>query len=79
MQYPFMHPGLLEPGVNQILKHNDAFFTDTSVGNRGWDLLAKKAKASILDHDRHNSHQVIIRKRDRPEHRVQVNFGESLH
>lgn len=64
---PFLHPEMLTHRTTKILQSNDAFLTDTSLGHRAWGQWTQVQKQYLeIDRDRHDSHQVVIRKRDTP-------------
>jgi len=75
--YPIVHhPERLKPKTSDILNSNDAFFADTTVGHRAFDLWAERMARWSPDHapvghakvDRvsHPSHMLVIRKRRNP-------------
>lgn len=75
--YPVVHaPERLKPRTVEILAGNDAFFADTTVGHRAFDLWSRRMAVWSPDHspqglarvDRasHSSHMLVIRKRVDP-------------
>ena len=76
--YPILHAPWLyfQPRTLEILKANDAFFADTALGHRNWDLWQKRATTSwVVDRFTHNSHVVVLRKRVTPLRPVSINLG----
>ena len=74
--YPFLHtPERLKLQTLDILKGNDAFFADTTLGHRDWDLWQKRTANWVIDRFSHNSHLLVIRKRIAPLRPVFMNIG----
>ena len=75
--YPILHtPERFQPQTIEILKDNDAFFADTTLGHRDWDLWQRRVTANwVIDRLSHNSHLVVIRKRIAPLRPVSMNIG----
>lgn len=59
-------PHQLLPGVQEILKNNDAVFMDTHIGHRDWDQWKQKSGQVVRSHSQHNSFLLVIRKRVTP-------------
>lgn len=77
-QYDILHrPEKLQSSTLSILQNNDAFFVDSTLGHRAWELWQQRT-GEYLTKDRltHNSHLVVIRKRVEPLRPVQVNFPD---
>merc|ERR1740138_949290 len=75
--YPFLHyPERLLPEARAILEGNDAFFADTTLGQRNWNSFHQR-EGPWWNRDRfsHNSHLVVIRKRARSLRRVPDHGG----
>lgn len=75
--YPMIHmPEQLRKSTAEILQNNDAFFADTTVGHRAFELWGRRIKAwspnyapkglQFVDRASHSSHVLVIRRRADP-------------
>ena len=74
------HPEQLNATTRAILENNNAFFVDTSVGVRTWDQWVKHhatfgVSRFFLKHGWHNSHILVIKKRDKELRKPLMNVG----
>ena len=52
------------PAMRRVFDEHDVFFADVLIGSRVFDKFAKQMKSWMKDHVDHNSHMLVIRRRN---------------